>query len=86
MDTFWNYRTVKPLLSGLPWDLSRCSLKGKYHDDANFGTKLSIRLIEGVCLIGGLLNRGFTVHIFKFTTDSIFSTLQLTLFLFVSLL
>ena len=28
--------------------------------DVNFGTWLSVRLIEGVRLIGGPLNRGFT--------------------------
>ena len=42
------------------------------NDDANFRTRLSVRLIEGVCLIEGLLNRGFTVVIhskfeYKFT-------------------
>ena len=29
--------------------------------DVNFGTRLSVRLIEGVRLIGGPLNRGFNV-------------------------
>ena len=37
---------------------------GKYHDDTNFGTRLSVRLIEGVCLSGGSFNRGFTVQSF----------------------
>ena len=32
--------------------------------DVNFGTWLSVHLIEGVCLIGGLLNRGFTVCLY----------------------
>ena len=32
--------------------------KDKYHDDANFGTRLSVRLIEGVSLNWGALNRG----------------------------
>ena len=36
--------------------------QGKCHNDANFGTKLSVRLIEGVRLIRGLLNRGVTVY------------------------
>ena len=31
--------------------------------DVNFGTQLNVHLIEGVCLIGGPLNRGFTVLI-----------------------
>ena len=35
--------------------------KGKYQEDANFETRLSVRLIEGVRLIGGLLYRRFTV-------------------------
>ena len=60
-----NY-TVKPLLSGHPWDLSKCPLntgcplnrvcyKSKHHEDANFGNRLSERLKEGVRLIGGPL-------------------------------
>ena len=35
--------------------------KGKCHEEANFGTRLSVRLIEVVRLSGGPLNRGFTV-------------------------
>ena len=30
----------------------RFVLKGKYHEDTNFGTRLSVRLIKGVRLIG----------------------------------
>ena len=32
-----------------------------YNKDVNFGTRLSVRLIEAVRFIGGPLNRGFTV-------------------------
>ena len=32
-----------------------------HHDEANFGTRVSVRLIKGVRLIGGLLNGAFTV-------------------------
>ena len=31
--------------------------------DVNFGTRLSVLLIENVHLIGGPLNRGFTVFV-----------------------
>ena len=40
----------------------------KYHQDANFGTRLSVRLIRGVRLPlnWGPLNRGFTVLASRF--------------------
>ena len=42
---------------------------GKYFEsiikDVNFGTRLSVRLINGVRLMGGPLNRGFTVSFFQ---------------------
>ena len=66
---------MKPVLSGQPQDLSKCllnrgcplnrsfSYKGKYHKGANFGTRLSVRLIKGVRLIAVLL------HVFQVSTD-----------------
>ena len=48
-----------PLNRGCPMNRGLFS-KGKYHEDANFGTRLSVRLIEGVRLVRAPPNRGFT--------------------------
>ena len=62
---FFNFFVCKFALefNDTPSWASRVSYKGKYHEGANLGTGLSGRLIEGVRLIGGPLNRSFNVYI-----------------------
>ena len=57
MDTRGTFPSVR-LIEGVRW-IGVC-YKGKYQDDAYFGSRLNVHLIEGVLLIGGPLSRGFT--------------------------
>ena len=45
--------------------------------EENLGTQASVCLIEGVCLIQGQLNTGFTVYHEMMTLDKIFNVKSL---------
>ena len=52
--------TVKPVLSGQPWDPRRFILQ-KIREEKLVFTEAGVHLMQGVCLIRGLLNTCFTV-------------------------